>query len=139
LFLVALYSLRIVYPWTEIGEEKYWDGAVLANTPLEPVIDLAGDDDVDILVVMMTPWNADPDTMRLQTRQMPKDLVQALSLTLDWALLASYRVAFEALEHRNSLAEAALKLQRAAQQTGDQSLLLTTPMPRPVALPTVIA
>ena len=49
--LMASSSIPIVYPWTEIGSEKYWDGAVLANTPLEPVIDLAGDDDVDILVV----------------------------------------------------------------------------------------
>ena len=137
--LMASSSIPIVYPWTEIGAEKYWDGAVLANTPLEPVIDLAGDTDLEIVVVMMTPWNADPDAMRAQTRQMPQDLVQALSLTLDWALLASYRVAFEMLEHRNNLADAALKLQRAAKQTGDLSLLLTMPIARPVALPTVIA
>jgi len=137
--LMASSSIPIVYPWTAIGEAKYWDGAVLANTPLEPVIDLAGDDDVDILVVMMTPWNADPDTMRLQTRQMPKDLVQALSLTLDWALLASYRVAFEALEHRNQLAEAAAKLDRAAQMLGEEGLRLSGPVPRPIAPPTVIA
>ncbi|MFL5803842.1 MAG: patatin-like phospholipase family protein [Roseiflexaceae bacterium] len=137
--LMASSSIPIVYPWTEIGAEKYWDGAVLANTPLEPVIDLAEDQPLDVVVVLMTPWNADPDTMRAQTKQMPQDLVQALSLTLDWTLLASYRVAFEMLEHRNSLAEAALKLQRAAQQTGDHSLLMTTPIPRQVALPTVIA
>jgi NTE family protein len=137
--LMASSSIPIVYPWTSIGEEKYWDGAVLANTPLEPVIDLAGDENVDILVVMMTPWNADPDTMRLQTRQMPKDLVQALSLTLDWALLASYRVAFEALDHRNQLAEAAAKLDRAAQMLGEEGLRLSGPVPRPIAPPTVIA
>jgi NTE family protein len=137
--LMASSSIPIVYPWTAIGEEKYWDGAVLANTPLEPVIDLAGEEDVDILVVMMTPWNADPDTMRLQTRQMPKDLVQALSLTLDWALLASYRVAFEALEHRNQLADAATKLERAAQMLGEANLRLSGPVPRPIASPTVIA
>jgi NTE family protein len=137
--LMASSSIPIVYPWTSIGDEKYWDGAVLANTPLEPVIDLAGDDNVDILVVMMTPWNADPDTMRLQTRQMPKDLVQALSLTLDWALLASYRVAFEALDHRNQLAEAAAKLDRAAQMLGEEGLRLSGPVPPPIAPPTVIA
>jgi NTE family protein len=137
--LMASSSIPIVYPWTEIGAEKYWEGAVLANTPLEPVIDLAQDQPIDIVVVMMTPWNADPDAMRAQTRQMPKDLVQALSLTLDWALLASYRVAFEAIEHRNQLAEAALKLQRAARQTGDQSLLMTTSIPRQITMPTVIA
>ena len=137
--LMASSSIPIVYPWTEIGSEKYWDGAVLANTPLEPVIDLAGDDELDILVVMMTPWNADPSALRAQTRQMPKDLVQALSLTLDWALLASYRVAFETIEHRNQLADAAAKLARAAQLTGDASLELTGMIPRPIALPTVIA
>jgi NTE family protein len=137
--LMASSSIPIVYPWTEIGAGKYWDGAVLANTPLEPVIDLAKDETLDIVVVMMTPWNVDPDTMRTQTRQMPKDVVQALSLTLDWALLASYRVAFEMLEHRNQLAEAAARLERAAQQSGDQTLLLSMPIPRRVALPTVIA
>ena len=137
--LMASSSIPIVYPWTAIGDGKYWDGAVLANTPLEPVINLAGDDDVDILVVMMTPWNADPDAMRAQMRQMPQDLVQALSLTLDWALLASYRVAFEAIEHRNRLAAAAAKLARAAEQLGDPSMLLEGGVPRPIAPPTVIA
>jgi NTE family protein len=137
--LMASSSIPIVYPWTEIGDGKYWDGAVLANTPLEPVIDLAGDDDVDIVVVMMTPWNASHDEMRAQTRQMPEDLVQALSLTLDWALLASYRVAFEMLEHRNRLAEAAEKLERAAQHMRDDSLRLSGTIARRISLPRVIA
>lgn len=137
--LLASSSIPIVYPWTAIGDAKYWDGAVLANTPLEPVIDLAGEDDVDILVVMMTPWNADPESMRRETRQMPQDLVQALSLTLDWALLASYRVAFEALAQRNQLAEAAARLAQAAEQLGDLQLRMQGPIPRPIAPPTMIA
>ena len=130
--LMASSSIPIVYPWTEIGAAKYWDGAVLANTPLEPVIDLAGDDEVDILVVMMTPWNADPDALRAQNKRVPEDLVQALSLTLDWALLASYRTAFEAIEHRNRLAEMAERLREAGRQ-------LDTSVPRPIRPPTVIA
>ncbi len=137
--LMASSSIPIVYPWTEIGSGKYWDGAVLANTPLEPVIDLAGNHDVDIVVVMMTPWNASEDEMRSHTQPMPQDLVQALSLTLDWALLASYRVAFEMLEQRNRLAEAAEKLAWAAQQLGDADLnMLDVPLKR-VQPPTVIA
>lgn len=140
--LMASSSIPIVYPWTSIGAEKYWDGAVLANTPLEPVIALAGDldeQDLDILVVMMTPWNADPAALRAQTGQVPQDLVQALSLTLDWALLASYRVAFDLLEQRNLLSQAAALLERAAQQSGDQSLRMSSRVFRRVALPTVIA
>jgi NTE family protein len=81
---------------------------------------------------MMTPWNADPDTLRAQNRQVPQDLVQALSLTLDWALLASYRVAFEAIEHRNQMAELAARLERSGQR-------LDVPVPRPIAPPTVVA
>lgn len=137
--LMASASIPIVYPWTEIGGGKYWDGAVLANTPLDPVIDLAGDDDVEIIVVMMTPWNADPDAMRRRAGIMPQDLVQALTLTLDWALLASYRVAFESLQHRNQLADALGRLKLAAAAMSDLSLMPEGIVPRPIALPTVIA
>jgi NTE family protein len=137
--LMASSSIPIVYPWTEIGEGKYWDGAVLANTPLEPVIDLAGDEDVDILVVMMSPWNADPAVLQASTRQMPQDLVQALTLTLDWSLLASYRVAFEAIEHRNQLARAMEQLRAAAARLGDEMDLPDSTGFRYIAQPTVIA
>lgn len=139
--LMASSSIPIVYPWTEIGAGKYWDGAVLANTPLGPVIDLAGGEDVDILVVMMTPWNADPETLQADAsnRQMPDDLVQALTLTLDWTLLASYRAAVKMLRRSNQLAEAAAKLARAAEQMGDESLRMTGTIPTRITEPTVIA
>lgn len=137
--LMASSSIPTVYSWTEIDDRKYWDGAVLANTPLGPVIDLAAGDDVEILVVMMTPWDADPADMRDQLQQMPEDLVQALSLTLDWALLASYRAAVKMLRAYNRLAEAAAKLERAAQQTGDPTLTMGGAIPRMIAEPLVIA
>lgn len=134
--LMASSSIPIVYPWTEIGAGKYWDGAVLANTPLDPVIDLAGDDSCEIIVVMMTPWHANPQDMRAHSGALPQDLVQALTLTLDWALLASYRAAFEALRTRNMLAEAFTQMEAAglshAQHTNGRP-------PRPIALPTVVA
>lgn len=128
--LLASCSIPVVYPWTEIGQRKYWDGAVIANTPLEPVIDLAGEDDLDILVVMMTPWSPSPHEPSLAA---PRDLVQAATLALDWTLLASYRMAFEALEQRNRLAEAMARLRAAGLE------LPPGPVPRPIALPTVIA
>jgi NTE family protein len=129
--LMASSSIPVVYPWTEIGAGKYWDGAVLANTPLDPVIDLAGEDELEIIVVMMTPWSAAPASG--PAAELPQDLAQALTLTLDWALLASYRVAFEAISQRNQLAEAVARL-RAAGLAAPPG-----PTPRPLALPTVIA
>ncbi|MEI7771948.1 MAG: patatin-like phospholipase family protein, partial [Chloroflexales bacterium] len=137
--LMASASIPIVYPWTEIGGGKYWDGAVLANTPLDPVIGLAGDEEIDIIVVMMTPWNADPRDLRERAGIMPQDLVQALTLTLDWALLASYRVAFEGIQQRNQLADALGRLRAAADRLGDPSLMPAGDVPRRIALPTVIA
>ena len=137
--LMASSSIPTVYTWTEIDGRKYWDGAVLANTPLGPVIDLAAGDDVEIVVVMMTPWDVAPEAMRQQLQSVPEDLVQALSLTLDWALLASYRAAIKMLRAYNRLAEAARKLERAAQQTGDPALTLEGNIPRIIAEPLVIA
>jgi NTE family protein len=136
--LMASSSIPIIYPWTGIDEGKYWDGAVLANTPLGPIVDLAGDDGLDIVVILMTPWNEDEQTLHAQLQNMPQDLVQALTLTLDWALLASYRTALKQIRVYNALAKAAEQLKRAAEQTGDTSLLLDR-APRYIAEPTVIA
>jgi NTE family protein len=137
--LMASASIPAVYPWTEIGEDKYWDGALLANTPLSSVIELAGTEDVDILVVMMTPWYDDPATTQPRMLQAPHDLVQALALTLDWSLLASYRTALSLLENYNKLVEASEKLERAAEQMGDDSLRMSGPALHRISLPTVIA
>jgi NTE family protein len=130
--LMASASIPIVYPWTELDGGKYWDGAVLANTPLDPVIDLAGDDEIDIIVVMMSPWHADADCPQTPAGRLPQDMVQALTLTLDWALLASYRMAFEALRQRNALAAMAASLERAGAQELPR-------VPKPIRMPTVIA
>lgn len=139
--LMASSSIPTIYPWTVIDQHKYWDGAVLANTPLGPVIDLAGDEDVDIIVVMMTPWLEDPTELRVLVDHADDalKLVDMLSLTLDWSLLASYRVALKMLRAYNRLAEAAEKLERAAQQTGDERLQMSEPIPRRISMPTVIA
>jgi NTE family protein len=128
--LMASSSIPVVYPWTTIGRGKYWDGAVLANTPLDPVIDLAGDEELEIIVVMMTPWSA--TAQEVSRTDLPQDLAQALTLTLDWALLASYRVAFELLGQRNRLAEAVDRLLAAGIEPPG-------PAPRAIAMPIVIA
>lgn len=136
--LMASSAIPAVYPWVEIEDKRYWDGAVLANTPLGAVIDLAGNEDIDILVVMMTPWYEDEQ----ETLDLPQDVVQSLSLTLDWSLLASYRMALKLLETRNQLVDAAEQLERAARQTGDEQLRLAARAHRKLrrfSLPTIIA
>jgi NTE family protein len=137
--LLASSSIPMVYPWTEIDGAKYWDGAVLSNTPLGPIIDLAGDDDLEILVVLMTPWHADESVFSARLEAMPQDMAQAIALTLDWALLASYRSSIKMLRNYNQLADAAARLERAAQLTGDDSMRMAGHVRRRIAEPTVIA
>jgi NTE family protein len=137
--LMASSSVPTIYPWTEIDGVKYWDGAVIANTPLGPVIDLADGEDLDILVVMMTPWDADPEDMRAQLGGMPQDLVQGLSLTLDWALLASYRAAIKMLKAYNKIADAAQQLEAAAAETNNSAYRMQGHVPHKISEPTVIA
>ncbi len=106
--LMASSSIPLIYPWTHLNDRQYWDGAVLANTPLEPVIELAGDAEVDTIVVMMSPWYGSSDPR--PTPALPDNLFQALARTLDWALAASYQTALELLEERNRLARAVAQL-----------------------------
>lgn len=138
--LMASCSIPAVYPWTTIDGFHHWDGAVLANTPLGAVIDLVGaDEQVDILVVMMTPWLADLNESAEAMPDVPHDLMQAMALTLDWTLLASYRSDLKLLTSYNRLVDAAEQLERAADQTGDESLRIANLGLRHITLPTVIA
>lgn len=128
--LMASSSIPLIYPWTTLEQRQFWDGAVLANTPLEPVIELAGDAEVDTVVVMMSPWHA-ADQAR-PTTPLPENVFQALARTLDWALAASYHTALELLDERNRLAQAVEQLLAAG-------LPWDGPRPRPFRRPLIIA
>lgn len=110
--LMASASIPLIYPWTDIEQRQYWDGAVLANTPLEPVIELAGEAEVDTVVVMMSPWFGPDGAAEAAGLNvpLPDNLFQALARTLDWALAASYHTALELLDERNQLAQAVAQL-----------------------------
>lgn len=130
--LMASSSIPAVYPWTQVGAGSYWDGAVLANTPLDPVIDLAGDEALEIVVVLMTPWGPSAEAAA-PAAPVPQDLAQSIALTLDWALLASYRVAFELLDQRNRLADAIAAMRDAGLPPPPG------PAPRRIPMPIVVA
>lgn len=102
----------MVYPWTKDEEDGavYWDGAVVANTPLGPAFDAVSetrtlDEPMEAVIVMMTPWwesgEEAPDHARL-----PQDFGEAMTWTLDWALLSSFRVDLKLIRAFNKLAEA---------------------------------
>ena len=103
--ILASCSIPLVYPWTYDRETDawYWDGAVVANTPLGAALDVWRDVPPDIpaevVVVLMTPWR-----QGRSGRDMPQSFGEAITWTLDWALLASFRERLRLIEAYNRFA-----------------------------------
>ncbi len=90
-------SIPLIYPHTHLGETLYWDGAVVANTPLSAAIAAGAE---DIIVAVMTPL---PGSGRIMPDP-PTNLYEAASMTLEWALLASFQADMKMFDLINSLA-----------------------------------
>lgn len=94
--IIASCSIPIVYPATQLHENLYWDGATVANTPLGPAIDAGAE---EIVVVIMTPWDTEAESMA----ETPRNLLTAASTTLEWALLASFQADLKMFRRINDL------------------------------------
>ncbi len=104
--ILASCSIPLVYPWTydQATDSWYWDGAVVANTPLGAALDamqsVSPEAPAEVVVVLMTPWRAGNSR-----RDMPRSFGEAVTWTLDWALLASFRERLRLIEAYNRFAE----------------------------------
>lgn len=109
--VLASCSIPLVYPWTFDSETDahYWDGALVANTPLGSAFDAFDDPSMDrpveVLVVLMTPWWQQGTPPPQGARQLPASFGDAVTWALDWALLASFRERLKMIEAFNRLAE----------------------------------
>ncbi len=106
--IIASCSIPMVYPWTTDEDgEVYWDGAVVANTPLGPALDAVRDrpteEPMEAVVVMMTPWWEEGEAAPIHAA-LPQDFGEAMTWTLDWALLASFRVDLKLMRSYNRMA-----------------------------------
>ncbi len=116
--IVASCSIPLVYPWTrDIDGTLFWDGAVVANTPLGPAFDATKDrpmeEPMEVVVVLLNPWWESGEAPPPRDQEIPQDFGEAVTWTLDWALLASFRVS--------------LKLQRSFNKLARQQLLAGQP------------
>lgn len=107
--ILASCSIPLVYPWTFDAETEsfYWDGALVANTPLGAAIDMMGEDTnipAEVVVVMMTPWWESGDHAPAKTEAEPKSFGNAITWMLDWMLLASFRENLKMIRTFNELA-----------------------------------
>jgi NTE family protein len=108
--ILASSSIPLIYPWTEDKETAslYWDGALVANTPLGAALDLMGDDvniPAEIVIVLMTPWWETGELAPESARDKPKSFGEAITWMLDWMLLSSFRENLKMIRAFNELAE----------------------------------
>jgi len=107
--ILASCSIPLVYPWTFDAETDsfYWDGALVANTPLGAALDMMGEDastPAEIVVVMMTPWWESGDPAPAKSEVAPKSFGDAITWMLDWMLLASFRENLKMIRAFNEMA-----------------------------------
>lgn len=87
--LMASSSIPGIYRPTMVDGRYYWDGALAANTPIAPAIEVGA---TDIIVVLMTPWIEQPKQAGGPSQVQPIPTVyDALQRFLDWMILASLR------------------------------------------------
>jgi len=81
---------------------------VVANTPIGSALDAAGDQPADvpaeIVVVMMTPWWESGETPPERASELPQSFGEAITWTLDWVLLASFRERLRLIDAYNQFA-----------------------------------
>lgn len=114
--ILASCSIPMVYPWTidPASGHAYWDGAVVANTPLGCALDAAAGrptvDPMEVVVVLMTPWRNAAHISAAGEHLLPRDFSEAVTWALDWLLLASFRERVGVIEAYNRLARQAREL-----------------------------
>lgn len=108
--ILASCSIPLVYPWTfdEETESYYWDGALVANTPLGAAIDMMEEDTsipAEVVVVMMTPWWESSEPAPAKVDSEPGSFGDAITWMLDWMLLASFRENLKMIRAFNEMAK----------------------------------
>lgn len=94
--IMASAAIPIIFPWQMIDGEPYWDGGVMANTPILPALTHNA---TEIIVVLLSPVGG---TISLSP---PKTKDQALERLFELYLLGSYRSIEQGLEYRKSVME----------------------------------
>jgi hypothetical protein len=94
--VLATASIPLLFPPVEIGPHLCWDGGLLVNTPLAPVVALGADEIITVLVT------EPPDPTSGQFAHFGR----AVERTVDTFLDNSYNVDRKLLLERNRLAQA---------------------------------
>jgi len=92
--ILASSAIPLFFPWQMIEGEPYWDGGVMANTPILPAIIRGAE---EILVILLSPVGADV------FMQAPTNRAEALERLYELYLLGSYKSIEQGIEFHREL------------------------------------
>lgn len=92
--ILASSAIPMIFPWQMIDGEPYWDGGVMANTPILPALTHEA---TEIVVVLLSPVGSST----IMETPVTKD--EALERLFELYLLGSYRSVEQGLEYRKSV------------------------------------
>ncbi|TGM81772.1 patatin-like phospholipase family protein [Leptospira mtsangambouensis] len=92
--ILASSAIPMIFPWQIIEGEPYWDGGVMANTPILPALTHEAS---EIVVVLLSPVGG------MRVMDAPKTKDEALERLFELYLLGSYRSVEQGLEYRKSV------------------------------------
>ncbi len=103
---IASGSLPPGFPATKVGDDYFWDGGCVSNTPLDGILDVADDGD-DLLIFMVDLWNAHGE--------MPKTMNEVLwrQKEIQYASRSSHNI--DALIDKRNLSDLRKKLEVASE------------------------
>ena len=78
--VMASAAIPVLFPWQYVDGEPYWDGGIMANTPILPALERGAK---EIIVVLLSPVGG----ARLET---PRTKRQALERVFEMSLIGSY-------------------------------------------------
>lgn len=93
--VMASSSIPAFYEATQVEGRYWWDGALIANTPIAPAIAAGAQ---DIVVVLMTPWFDAATGQGVPLRDHAPTVLDALDRVLDWMMLATLRSELDRLD-----------------------------------------
>ncbi len=93
--VMASSSIPGFYAATQVEGRYWWDGALIANTPLDPAIAAGAQ---EIIVVLMTPWSDEAEGDGVPWGDEMPSVFDGLNRALDWMMLATFRSTLARLE-----------------------------------------
>ncbi|EKJ85396.1 patatin-like phospholipase family protein [Leptospira meyeri] len=92
--ILASSAIPMIFPWQIIDGEPYWDGGVMANTPILPALTHEAS---EIVVVLLSPVGG------MRVMDAPKTKDEAIERLFELYLLGSYRSVEQGLEYRKAV------------------------------------